>query len=52
MTFEADVEKTDFIEIILSQKEYYDLCLNDLSKEFSMGNGNPVNICVRVAHEE
>ncbi len=52
MTFEPDVEKTDFLEIILTQKDYYFLISDDICKEFPMENGNNLNICVRVAHEE
>ena len=52
ITYEPDVEKTDFLDIKLTQKEYYNLCLNELIQEIPMENGNWLNICIETMHEE
>lgn len=51
--FEPDaVSGCDFLEIILSQKEYYRLINDDVIDEYPMDHGNNLNIQVRVVHEE
>ncbi len=53
LIFEDDIDKEDFVEIILSKKDYEYLENKILVREFSGAFfGNDLNVCIRIETEE
>lgn len=49
LIFEDDIEKQDFVEIILSPKDYESIEKRPLVKEFSgVFFGKDLNVCIRI----